>query len=414
MLIQWWPILNNTGRSKFISLGRIFITGIGVISAIGKTVAENHAALKNGICGISNSSSLQSRYAHMLPFGEVKIHSKDLHHILNIKQPGVTRTSLLALHAFDEAVNDAGLSAKEIGSVDTALIGATTVGGMCLTDDLYEDAHKANNGSEYLESYDCASVNIFLQSQYSMRGVINTINTACSSSANAIMYGCRLLKSGYAKRAIVGGADSLAKFTINGFNALHILSAEYCAPFDENRKGLNLGEGAAFLVLEKEEDITNKKVYAEVSGYCNSNDAFHPSSLSEHADGPFLAMQGAMQSAGIDAREVNYINAHGTGTENNDEVESKAILRLFQKIPAFASSKSNIGHTLGAAGAIEAVYAALNLQQQEIYPSLNFKDPIPETKLIPVQSFEKSTLKHVMSNSFGFGGNCTSLIFSQA
>ena len=395
-------------------MGRIFITGIGAISAIGKTVAENQAALKRGICGIDFSANFQSKYAGTLPFGEVKIQNEELRNILHVNQPGVTRTSLLAYHAFAEAINDAGLTDPEISSDETALIGATTVGGMCLTDEFYGDAKKTDNGSQYLRSYDYASVNIFLQSQYSMKGIINTINTACSSSANAIMYGSRLLKSGLAKRVIVGGADSLAKFTINGFNALHILSPEPCTPFDENRKGLNLGEGAAFLVLEKEEDINNKKVYAEVSGYCNTNDAFHPSSLSDQADGPFLAMQGALQSAGIYARDIDFISAHGTGTENNDEVESKAFLRLFDKVPPFASSKSNTGHTLAAAGALEAIYAALNLSEQEIYPGLNFKDPIPQTGLVPVQLYKKSTIKHVMSNSFGFGGNCTSLIFSQA
>ena len=246
-----------------------------------------------------------------------------------------------------------------------------------------------------------------------MNGIINTINTACSSSANAIMYGAMLIKNGFAKRAIVGGVDSLAKYTINGFHALHILSPEKCTPFDENRKGLNLGEGAAFLLLEKEEDIIGKKVYAELSGYCNANDAYHPSSLSEQGDGPFFSMQGALQSAKLSVDQIDFINAHGTGTENNDEVESKALIRLFEKPPAFASSKGNVGHTLGAAGAIEAVYSILNLMHQEVYPNLNFKQPIASTGLIPVQSYRKTSLQHIMSNSFGFGGNCSSLIFSK-
>ncbi|MFI5157066.1 MAG: beta-ketoacyl synthase N-terminal-like domain-containing protein, partial [Chitinophagales bacterium] len=212
---------------------------------------------------------------------------------------------------------------------------------------------------------------------------------------------------------IVGGVDSLAKFTINGFHALHILSSEKCTPFDEHRKGLNLGEGAAFLLLEKEEDIAGKKVYAELTGYCNANDAYHPSSLSDQGDGPFLAMQGALVCARLFPGQVDFINAHGTGTENNDEVESKAMIRLFEKPPAFASSKGNIGHTLGAAGAIEAVYSILSLVHQEVYPGLHFKDPIAVTGLAPVRSYKKIPLQHVMSNSFGFGGNCSSLIFSK-
>jgi 3-oxoacyl-(acyl-carrier-protein) synthase len=227
------------------------------------------------------------------------------------------------------------------------------------------------------------------------------------------LYGARLIKNGLAERAIVGGVDSLAKFTINGFNALHILSPEACAPFDEERKGLNLGEGAAFLVLEKEENTAGKKVYAALTGYCNTNDAFHPSSISDDGDGPYLSMKGALELAGILPEAVSFINAHGTGTENNDLTESRAMLRLFDAVPAFASTKSNTGHTLGAAGAIEAVYSILNLAHQEVYGALNFRQPIAATGLQPVSSYRKMPVKHVMSNSFGFGGNCTSLVFSK-
>ena len=210
----------------------------------------------------------------------------------------------------------------------------------------------------------------------------------------------------------MGGTDSLAKFTINGFNALHILSPGKCAPFDEQRNGLNLGEGAAFLVLEKEEAAAGKKIYAELTGYCNTNDAYHASSLSEEGDGPYLSMKGALAVAGISPADISFINAHGTGTENNDLSESRAMLRLFGKVPAFASTKANTGHTLGAAGAIEAVYSILNLVNQEVYASLNFKQPIEATRLQPVQAYTKMPLQHIMSNSFGFGGNCASLIFS--
>ena len=223
---------------------------------------------------------------------------------------------------------------------------------------------------------------------------------------------CPAYQNGLAKRAIVGGVDSLAKFTINGFNSLHILSADKCTPFDENRKGLNLGEGAAFLILEKEDAIAGKKVYAELTGYCNTNDAYHPSSLSDEGDGPYLSMKGALDTAGLLPGDISFINAHGTGTENNDLSESRAMLRLFEKVPAFASTKANTGHTLGAAGAIEAVYSILNLVHQEVYAALNYKQPIAATGLEPVTAYAKTPLQHVMSNSFGFGGNCASLIFS--
>ncbi len=387
---------------------------MGVISAIGNSVAENHQSLKMTACGIRKEFDLfPTKYAGLLPFGQVHISTENLQKQLQVTEQGITRTTLLALHALNEAIADCGISAEEIQTFDTALIGANTIGGMCLTDELYNDANKKTDGSDYLSSYDCASVNLFLQKHFKINGIINTINTACSSSANAIMYGAMLIKNGYAKRAIVGGTDSLAKFTINGFNALHILSPDICTPFDEDRKGLNLGEGAAFLILEKEEDIKGRQVYAELTGYCNANDAYHPSSLSDEGDGPFLSMQGALKMANLSADKIDFINAHGTGTENNDEVESRAMIRLFGNPPAFASTKGNIGHTLGASGAIEAVYSILSLMHQEVYANLHFKNSIPSTGLTPVQSYTKMPVNHVISNSFGFGGNCSSLIFSK-
>ena len=395
-------------------MSRIFVTGMGIITAIGDNVETNRQSLIHGKSGISAITLFPTKYAGVLPAGEIKIDTKELSKKLNAHERGVTRTDLLALHAFREAVADAGLNNTEISSVNTGLIGATTVGGMCLTDELYHDANKNDDGSEYLSSYDCGSSTLYLQSKYKVGGIINTINTACSSSANAIMYGARLIKNGLANRVIAGGVDSLAKFTINGFNSLHILSKQPCRPFDRERQGLNLGEGAAFIVLEKEEDCNGKKIYAEVSGYGNSNDAFHPSSISDDGEGPFLSMQRALNEAALSPADINFINAHGTATENNDETEGRAMLRLFDQPPLFASTKGNTGHTLGAAGAVEAIYSILNLYHQEIYPAINFSVPIESTGLKPVQQYTQLQLNHIMSNSFGFGGNCTSLIFSKS
>ncbi len=265
------------------------------------------------------------------------------------------------MHAAGEAIQDSGLTKEEISSADTALVGATTVGGMCLTDELYNDALAKDNGTPYLSSYDYASVTMAIQERFGISGEVSTINTACSSSANSILYGARLIRHGFARRAIVGGAESLAKFTINGFNALNILSSKPCTPFDRDRSGLNLGEGAAFLVLEREEDLKGKKTYAILSGFGNKNDAYHPSSNSPEGLGPFLSMKEALESSRLNAADISYINAHGTGTENNDETESSAMIRLFEKVPPFSSTKSFTGHTLGAAGAIEAVYSILSL-----------------------------------------------------
>ena len=407
--------MKKTGQNKFWFVKRVVITGLGIISSIGNSVSENRSSLVEGKCGISALQFINSKFSGTLPVGEIKISNETFIKKLGVTESGVTRTTLLALHAFIEAIADSQLTNEDLSSSETALIGASTVGGMCLTDEMYHDSKNDKHGSSYLASYDIGATNIYLQKRFAIGGAINTINTACSSSANAIMYGARLINSGRARRAIVGGFDSLAKFTINGFNALHILSNESCTPFDENRKGLNLGEGAAFLVLEKEEDIcSSKKIYASLSGYSNTNDAYHTSSLSDNGDGPYNAMKKALAMAELDSSQIDFINTHGTGTENNDLIESIALNRLFQEVPNFTSTKANTGHTLGASAAIEAVYCILNLAQQELYPGIHFQTPISSTGLIPIGSYKIVPLLHIMSNSFGFGGNCSSLIFSKA
>ena len=393
-------------------MAKIVVTGLGIISSLGDSVDANRQALNAEHDGLSRLTNFETAYANNRFYGEIKYTDEQLKDILKADDIGVSRTSLLSLHAFEQAVKDSQLTLSELSSVDTALIGANTVGGMCYTDEMHRDANRQDQPSPFITSYDAGSVSFFLQEKFNMHGHINTINTACSSSANAIMYGARLIENGLAERAIVGGVDSLAKFTINGFNSLFILSDEKCRPFDEARKGLNLGEGAAYLVLEKEENVQGKKIYAQLSGYGNANDAFHASSLSEEGVGPYEAMDKALQKAGLTPNEISFINAHGTGTENNDATEGVAMARLFGSVPPFASTKSYTGHTLGAAGAVEAVFSILSLMHQEVYPNLRFEKSVGAHGLTPQLIPEQRLVKHIMSNSFGFGGNCSSLIFS--
>ncbi|SKB91765.1 beta-ketoacyl-[acyl-carrier-protein] synthase family protein [Dyadobacter psychrophilus] len=394
---------------------RVLVTGMGIISAIGENLSENHASLRQGKTGISNATHFESRYAALLPFGECECSNERLIALLNLQDSrGYTRTDLLASKAFAEAIEDAKLSQEQISSFDTALISATTVGGMCLTDQLYEDANLKTSGSEYLEAYSCAAHTIKLLENYKIRGFSDTINTACSSSANAILMGARLIRSGRAKRVIVGGVDSLAKYTVNGFNSLKILSSKACKPFDENRDGLNLGEAAAYLVLEAEDVVGEKKVYAEVAGYGNANDAHHPSAMSDEATGAIRSMREAVESSGISFDRIDYINAHGTGTPNNDEVELFGMSRLFYKIPPFNSTKSYTGHTLGAAGAVEAIFSILSIVHDEIFASLHVETPMSTHSARPVAALvSDKKLNYALSNSFGFGGNCTSLVFGR-
>lgn len=394
---------------------KVFVTGMGVISSIGKDIKKNSESLRNGNSGINKPKFFQSKYASSFFFGEVNISNRSLKEQLGLsEEKGLTRTDLFAFKAFEEAINDAKLSKEEISSFDTALISASTVGGMCLTDQLYEDANLKSESSEYLASYGCSAHTLRLIKKYNIKGFTNTINTACSSSANSIMFGSRLIKSGRVKRAIVGGTDSLAKYTVNGFNALKILSESPCKPFDEHRCGLTLGEGAAYLVLESEEVVSNKNTYARVSGYGNANDAFHTSTISDNAVGVISAISQALKSANLDPNKIDYINTHGTGTENNDFVELTGLSKIFNKIPPYNSTKSYTGHTLGAAGAIESIFSILSIINNELYPSLNINTPISQFNLSPVKKYETGVdINYVLSNSFGFGGNCTSLIFSK-
>ena len=230
------------------------------------------------------------------------------------------------------------------------------------------------------------------------------------------MLGARMIKHGLLDRVVVGGTDSLAKFTINGFMTLMILDKEQCKPFDAERKGLNLGEGAGFIVLESEKAASKKMVYGVLSGYGNSNDAYHQTASSPQGNGALLAMQKAFKVSGLKPEDIDYINAHGTGTEINDLSEGHALERLFtDKMPSVSSSKAFTGHTLGACGGIEAVFSMLAIKHNLIFPNLNYVHHMKEFKFTPETNLvNDKPINNVLSNSFGFGGNTSALIFSRS
>lgn len=387
---------------------------MGIISSLGKNVPENLKALKDSRTGIGKASHFTSKYTESLPFAEVPFSNEELKTIARVSgQKGLSRTTLLAYIAVEQAINQARLSDDDISSIETGFITSSTVGGMSNTDELYADANLKGTPSEYVSSYGGGEHTLRVLQKYGIKGFSTTINTACSSSANAIMLGARLIRSGRLKRVIVGGSDSLAKYTVNGFNSLMILSSEPCKPFDKDRQGLTLGEAAAYLVIEGESTIGGRDKLAEIKGFGNANDAFHPSATSDEAFGPRLAMEKALRSAQLKASEIDYINAHGTGTPNNDITEEYAFNELFEKIPPFSSTKSFTGHTLAAAGSVEAIFSILSLQEQEAYPSLRCLSPIEDFGVAPLEKVTPMEIKHIISNSFGFGGNCTSLIISR-
>jgi 3-oxoacyl-[acyl-carrier-protein] synthase II len=229
------------------------------------------------------------------------------------------------------------------------------------------------------------------------------------------MLGARLIKNNKLDRVLVGGTDAITMFTLNGFYALEILSPTGCRPFDADRNGLTIGEGAAALVLESENVADPRRIICEVTGYANVNEAFHATASTADGFGAMLAMSRVLESASLKADDISYINAHGTGTEINDLSEGSAIEKIFgSMIPPVSSTKAFTGHTLGAAGAIEAVFSCMAIKHQVALPALNFITPMPELSFYPQKQLVSLPVHHVMSNSFGFGGSNTSLIFSKA
>jgi 3-oxoacyl-(acyl-carrier-protein) synthase len=394
----------------------VAITGMGIISAIGNTVEENYISLLNNKTAISSIENILTIHSDVIKVGEIKKTNKELSDLLQLPDDNnFSRTAMLGVFAAKQAIHNAGITS--INEYKTGLISATSVGGMDMTERYYYDYFHNEETVKYISCHDGGDVAHKIANELGLKGMVTTISTACSSAANAIMLGARLINLGKLDRVVVGGTDALAKFTINGFKTLMILSDGYNMPFDNDRKGLNLGEAAAFLVLESDEIVNreNKKVLARVSGFGNANDAFHQTASSENGDGAFLAMEKAFQVANLKPEQIDYINVHGTATPNNDLSEGRALVRIFgeENVPEFSSTKPFTGHTLAAAAAIEAVYSVLAIQNNVVFPNLNFKTKMEEFKLIPQTTLKNKNIDHVLSNSFGFGGNCSTLIFSK-
>jgi len=394
----------------------VYIAGLGAITAIGNNVAECFDVLQNGEPGMGNITHMETIHRQKLPVAEVKLTNNELAEMAGLPSD-LSRTALLSLIAAREALEDASI--PDLDNLRVGFISATTVGGMDKSEDFFVDFLADNTKGKLKDIYDheCGSMTENVAMKLGIKDYMTTISTACSSSANAIFYGARMIRNGLLDVVVAGGTDALSKFTLNGFNTLMILDKQFCKPFDENREGLNLGEGAAYVVLvsQKVADTLAKQPYCKLSGYNNSNDAFHQTASSPEGNGSYMAMQGALKKAGLQTSDISYINLHGTGTPNNDSAEGTAVKRLFEpSFPPVSSTKSFTGHTLGASGGVEAVFSILAIKHGMVFPNLRFKTQMheltysPETELLTDQD-----IKNVMSNSFGFGGNCTSLIFSK-
>lgn len=390
----------------------IVVTGVGIVTALGVGLDKNLTSIKQGVSGISLSPQILGT-SHTLPVGELPVTNEELHALAAIPaSEHLSRTALLGILAVREALLDAGVdSSKRIG-----LVSSTSVGGMDLTEHFFEHfiADDSKGRLRDVRMHDCAASTEAIRRHCGINSYSTTISTACSSAANAVIMGAKLLKHNVVDCVVVGGSDALSAFTLNGFKSLMILDSEPCRPFDSSRAGLNLGEGAGYIVLQREEEEA-EEYYCHLAGYSNRNDAHHQTASSATGDGAYLAMSEALQMAGLAPSDVSYINAHGTGTGNNDASESAAFVRLFgDNIPPFSSTKAFTGHTLAAAGGVEAVLSVLAIKRGILYPNLNFKSPIEEYGLQPLCHYkEGESVECVMTNSFGFGGNCSSLIFTR-
>ena len=395
----------------------IVITGQGIISAIGVGKEAVLRSLCEGRTGIGTMQHLNSIH-HELPVGEVNLSNDEMKTILGIdRSTEISRTALLGMIALQQAIDESGITTLRQVSTDKhiILISGTTVGGMDLTEQYFGSFDQDDSHIECMRQHDCGSNTELMANHFGLFDECTTISTACSSAANAIILAANLIKAGQADIVVAGGTEALSRFHLNGFNSLQILDKNVCRPFDDERMGLNLGEGAAFIVLEREDEARQRgaDIYGYLTGYGNACDAFHQTASSENGDGAFMAMTTAIEMAGLHPEHIDYVNAHGTATPNNDLSESAALKRVFKnQMPPVSSTKCYTGHTTSASGSIEAVISLLAMKHGFVPANLGWKNPMPEG-IIPSMGIENHEINHVLCNSFGFGGNDSSLIISR-
>jgi 3-oxoacyl-(acyl-carrier-protein) synthase len=387
------------------------ITGLGIVAATGCGVNEVWNAIAAGASGLKPLSLFQSpRYGQVLA-GEVQ---RDLT-ALGAPSHG-SRSDRLGWLAAREAIASSGLDPQRCAERAGIVLGCSVGGSFDSERFLISLIKHGKFRPRPTRFHECASAVDLIADDFGLFGPSMTVATACSSGTLAIATAAELIQSGEADVMLAGGADSLSRMTWGGFHSLLLVDAAGCRPFDANRAGMSLGEGAALLVLEAEETAQRRgaKVLARLSGWGASCDAYHSTAPHPEGAGAVAAMQAALRRAGLEPPAIHYVNAHGTGTRDNDLAESKALKTVFgNRVPPVSSTKGFFGHALAASGAIEAVVCVEALRRQEMPPNPGFSAFDPAIDLEPVTALRGAPLTHVMSNSFGFGGNNAVLIFSQ-
>lgn len=391
---------------------RIVITGEGIVCAIGTDKNTVAAALRANHGGIGQMRFLDS-VLQELPVGEVKLSNGDLKTRLGIPVTDtISRTALLGIEAVRQALDQARL--PKVKALRTVLISGTTVAGMDITEQRFASMINGSEDDGCLKHHQCGSCTADIAGYFSVFSDFTTFSTACSSAANALILGAEMLKAGDADIVVAGGTEALSKFHLNGFNALMILDHQACRPFDANRAGLNLGEGAAYVVLEREEAALRRgaTVDAWLAGYGNACDAYHQTASSPDDLGAQLSMRKALTMAQLRAEDIQWVHAHGTGTPNNDASEIVAIRKVFAGAePLVSSTKGFTGHTTSASGAVSTVISILAMQGNFVPANKGFHSAMANG-FSPTMGLSGICLDHVMINSFGFGGNDSTLILS--
>lgn len=398
---------------------RVFVTGAGIVSALGIGQRATLNALLENRSGVGTVRYLPTVHEEF-PVGEVPMSNTEMSQILGASYPATElRTVLMGCLAARETVENARLTADDISRA--AFISGTTVGGMDNTERHFAhivntDANAKCPSRKEIKYNDCGYSTQMIADYIGRFRTTTTTSTACSSAANAIILGANMIKAGIADIVVAGGSESLSRFHLNGFNSLMILDKNVCRPFDMNRQGINLGEGAGYIVLESEASVRRRdaNISGVLSGYANTCDAYHQTATSENGEGAYRSMRKAMDMARLTPSDIDYINAHGTGTPNNDLTELAAMQRIWDHhLPPFSSTKALTGHTTSASGAIESVLCLLMLRHGFIPCNAPCTSPIDEDAM-PVQSTQRNVqLRNIINNSFGFGGNDSTLIFSR-
>jgi 3-oxoacyl-[acyl-carrier-protein] synthase II len=398
---------------------RIVITGLGVISSIGIGWRDFWENLLKGKSGISPITSFDTSNQFTHNGGEVKNFRPEDYLSANQLQ-SFSRATQLAFASAHLAMKDASLSPAVLLTRTAGVCVGTTMGSVQtaeIINELLVTGRQNAVGTDLVHQTLTHSTSAAIAREFSMQGPNFMFSTACSAGNYAIGYGFDLIRLGRADVLLVGGADPLSKVAFTGFNQFSAVAPERCQPFDANRKGMMVAEGSAFVVLESLESalIRNAGIYAEVLGYGLSCDAYHMTTSS--TEGIIACMSKAMEETGIAPEHVDYISAHGTGTLTNDRNEASAVNKVFgssaKKIP-MSSIKSMLGHTMGAASAIEAIACALAVKTDMIPPTINYETPDPECDIdcVPNQS-RKHTATMALNNSYAFGGNNACLVLKK-